>query len=75
MSENVRVLTDENWETDLMRAAGPVLVDGITCAVVPSRLPGIDIGRRHDPMGIAFPNGPNEGHDVLPEWEIRIESE
>jgi acyl-CoA dehydrogenase len=38
---------------------------GITCALVPSQLAGIDIGRRHDPMGIAFQNGPNEGHDVF----------
>jgi thioredoxin 1 len=27
MSESVRVLTDENWETEVMRAKGPVLVD------------------------------------------------
>jgi len=27
MSESVRVLTDENWETEVMRASGPVLVD------------------------------------------------
>lgn len=38
---------------------------GITCALVPSRLPGIEIGRRHDPMGVAFQNGPTEGHDVF----------
>ena len=38
---------------------------GITCALVPSRLPGIDIGKRHDPMGIPFHNGPNTGTDVF----------
>ena len=38
---------------------------GITCALVPSDLPGIDIGDRHDPLGIPFENGPNEGHDVF----------
>jgi acyl-CoA dehydrogenase len=27
---------------------------GITCALIPADLPGIEIGRRHDPMGIAF---------------------
>ena len=26
---------------------------------------GVDIGARHDPMGVAFLNGPNEGHDVF----------
>jgi len=38
---------------------------GITCALVPSRLPGIEIGQRHDPMGIPFQNGPTSGHDVF----------
>jgi acyl-CoA dehydrogenase len=38
---------------------------GITCALVPSQLPGIEIGRRHDPLGIPFQNGPTEGHDVV----------
>jgi acyl-CoA dehydrogenase len=38
---------------------------GITCALVPSHLPGIEIGERHDPMGIPFHNGPNRGHGVF----------
>src|SRR6266852_1391220 len=38
---------------------------GITCALVPSHLPGIEIGKRHDPMGIPFQNGPNSGRDVF----------
>jgi acyl-CoA dehydrogenase len=38
---------------------------GITCALVPSHLPGIAIGDRHDPLGIPFHNGPNEGHGVF----------
>jgi acyl-CoA dehydrogenase len=38
---------------------------GITCALVPAHLPGIDIGQRHDPMGIPFQNGPNTGQDVF----------
>ncbi len=38
---------------------------GITCALVPARADGVDIGRRHDPLGIAFPNGPIKGHDVV----------
>ncbi|GIW53268.1 MAG: acyl-CoA dehydrogenase [Gemmatimonadales bacterium] len=38
---------------------------GITCALIPSHLPGIEIGKRHDPMGIPFQNGPNSGRDVF----------
>jgi acyl-CoA dehydrogenase len=38
---------------------------GITCALVPADLPGIRIGERHDPLGIPFQNGPNEGRDVF----------
>ena len=38
---------------------------GITCALVPADLPGIEIGARHDPMGVAFQNGPITGEDVF----------
>ncbi len=38
---------------------------GITCALIPSATPGVEIGDRHDPMGVPFLNGPNEGHDVF----------
>jgi acyl-CoA dehydrogenase len=38
---------------------------GITCALVPANLPGISIGRRHDPLGVPFQNGPTEGRDVF----------
>jgi acyl-CoA dehydrogenase len=38
---------------------------GITCALVPAHLPGIEIGSRHDPMGIPFHNGPTIGRDVF----------
>jgi len=38
---------------------------GITCALVPAQLPGIDIGDRHDPLGVPFQNGPNRGHGVF----------
>ena len=31
---------------------------GITCALIPRATPGLDIGQRHDPMGIPFHNGP-----------------
>ncbi len=38
---------------------------GITLALVPTDLEGIEIGTRHDPLGIAFHNGPSKGRDVF----------
>ena len=38
---------------------------GITCALVPAHLPGVEIGRRHDPLGVPFLNGPTTGRDVF----------
>ncbi len=38
---------------------------GITCVLVPAATRGVEIGRRHDPMGVFFPNGPIEGRDVV----------
>ncbi len=38
---------------------------GITCALIPANLPGIDIGERHDPLGVAFMNGPTRGKGVF----------
>ena len=38
---------------------------GITCLLVPARAPGVEIGRRHDAMGVPFPNGPLSGRDVV----------
>jgi acyl-CoA dehydrogenase len=38
---------------------------GITCALIPRATPGIEIGARHDPMGIPFHNGPIVGRDVF----------
>ena len=38
---------------------------GITCALLPSDTEGLEIGERHDPMGIPFPNGPLRGKDVF----------
>jgi acyl-CoA dehydrogenase len=37
---------------------------GITCALIPTDTPGVDIGLRHKPGG-AFMNGPNSGKDVF----------
>jgi acyl-CoA dehydrogenase len=38
---------------------------GITCVLVPASARGVEIGRRHDPMGVFFPNGPVRGRDVV----------
>ena len=38
---------------------------GITCALIPRHLDGIDIGRRHFPVGTPFHNGPIQGKDVF----------
>jgi acyl-CoA dehydrogenase len=38
---------------------------GITVALVPTHLPGIEIGRRHLPALHVFQNGPNWGRDVF----------
>jgi acyl-CoA dehydrogenase len=45
---------------------------GITCALVPTSTPGVNIGRRHLPLNAVFQNGPNSGKDVfMPiEWII-----
>jgi acyl-CoA dehydrogenase len=45
---------------------------GITLALIPSNLPGIEIGRRHDPLGVPFHNGPIEGHDVFVPLEFIV---
>ena len=38
---------------------------GITVALIPTDHKGVEIGRRHLPGGVAFPNGPNWGKDVF----------
>jgi acyl-CoA dehydrogenase len=38
---------------------------GITCALVPTSTPGVQIGRRHLPAMQSFQNGPNAGRDVI----------
>ena len=38
---------------------------GITCALIPRNTPGVEIGQRHDPMGVPFQNGPIVGRDVF----------
>lgn len=45
---------------------------GITCALIPADHAGVEIGERHDPLGLAFMNGPTRGNNVfIPmEWLI-----
>ena len=38
---------------------------GITAALIPTDTPGVNVGRRHYPMSIAFQNGPTSGKDVF----------
>tara|TARA_R110001592_G_scaffold134398_4_gene350115 strand:- start:11096 stop:13516 length:2421 start_codon:yes stop_codon:yes gene_type:complete len=38
---------------------------GITCALIPTDIEGITIGRRHFPLNIPFQNGPTQGKDVF----------
>lgn len=41
---------------------------GITLALIPRDTDGMDIGRRHHPIGSPFMNGPIIGNDVLCRW-------
>ena len=34
---------------------------GITCALIPTNTDGVEIGRRHDPLGVPFYNCPTDG--------------
>ena len=38
---------------------------GITCALIPTNHPGVNIGRRHMTLNAGFMNGPNSGKDVF----------
>ncbi|MDK1287508.1 acyl-CoA dehydrogenase FadE [Pseudoalteromonas umbrosa] len=38
---------------------------GITCALIPTSMPGVEIGRRHFPLNVPFQNGPTRGKDVF----------
>jgi acyl-CoA dehydrogenase len=38
---------------------------GITAALIPTNIPGVEVGRRHHPLTIAFQNGPTSGKDVF----------
>lgn len=38
---------------------------GITCSLIPRSTPGLEIGRRHLPIGDVFVNGPIKGKDIF----------
>ena len=44
---------------------GPKKDIGITCALIPTQLKGIEIGRRHFPLNIPFQNGPTQGENIF----------
>jgi len=45
---------------------------GISCALIPAKTPGVEIGNRHFPLNAAFQNGPNSGKDVFIPMEFLI---
>ena len=45
---------------------------GISLALIPTDIAGVEIGRRHLPLGAAFMNGPNSGKDVFVPLEFLI---
>ncbi len=38
---------------------------GITCALVPTEAQGVELGKRHDPLGVPFYNCPTRGRGVV----------
>ncbi|MFS1438856.1 acyl-CoA dehydrogenase FadE [Shewanella sp. 10N.286.48.A6] len=38
---------------------------GITCALIPTDIQGVETGRRHFPLNCMFQNGPTRGNDVF----------
>ena len=38
---------------------------GITCALIPTNLKGVEIGNRHFPLNVPFQNGPTRGEDLF----------
>ncbi len=45
---------------------------GITLALIPTNLPGVEIGTRHNPLNSAFMNGPTRGKDVFIPFDCLI---
>lgn len=51
---------------------GDELELGITCALLPKSHPGVELGNRHDPMGVRFYNGTTRGTNVFIPMEFII---
>ena len=45
---------------------------GITAALIPTDTPGVQVGRRHYPLSVAFQNGPTSGKDVFVPLDVII---
>ncbi len=48
---------------------------GITAALIPTDTPGVEVGRRHDPLSVPFLNGPTTGKDVFVPLDVIIGGE
>ncbi|ELY3813923.1 acyl-CoA dehydrogenase FadE [Cronobacter sakazakii] len=51
--------------SDPDRLLGGEQEPGITCALIPTNTPGVEIGRRHFPLNVPFQNGPTRGKDIF----------
>lgn len=45
---------------------------GITLCLIPAHYPGVEIGKRHNPLGMAFANGPTRGKEVFVPFDFII---
>jgi alkylation response protein AidB-like acyl-CoA dehydrogenase len=50
---------------DPQQLLGEQLELGITCALLPKSHEGVELGNRHDPMGVRFYNGTTRGNNVF----------
>jgi len=50
---------------DPEQLVGNELELGITCALIPKSHPGVELGNRHDPMGVRFYNGTTRGENIF----------
>ncbi|TMX32813.1 acyl-CoA dehydrogenase [Vibrio rotiferianus] len=48
---------------------------GITCALIPTDLKGVEIGNRHFPLNVPFQNGPTRGKDIFVPMDFIIGGE
>jgi len=51
--------------SDPDRLLGETEHPGITCALIPTHTPGVEIGSRHFPLNVPFQNGPTRGKDIF----------